>query len=114
MQREIKFRGQRVVDGTWVYGGFYSRGNNAYIIEDDLWSENKYSIGITEVIPETVGQFIGLCDREGREIYEGAKISLPYYQTSPICKIIFKNGRFDVDKQLFFISQESKLWEEES
>ena len=63
MKREIKFRGRCVVTGNWSYGYYYpSKGN--HIIRD---SEDKETI----VMPESVGEFSGLKDKNGKDIYEG-------------------------------------------
>lgn len=65
--REILFRGKRVDNGEWVYGNYihtdcYKEAND-YIRQNETFGH--------AVDPSTVGQYIGLTEKNGKKIFEG-------------------------------------------
>jgi uncharacterized phage protein (TIGR01671 family) len=69
--REYKFRGKRLDNGEWAYGFYYFDGEKHWILQRHL--DGKFCHA-DEVDPATVGEFAGLPDKNGREIYEGDRI----------------------------------------
>ncbi len=70
--RTIKFRGKRIEDGKWIYG---------YLADEDFINNiNEIAIPSEQVNSTTVGQFTGLKDESGKEIYEGDIIVVGEYE----------------------------------
>lgn len=70
MNREIKFRGKRIANDEWAYGSLLRWPDGDCTILESKDDGSNY-VWKREIDPKTVGQFTGLHDADGKEIYEG-------------------------------------------
>ena len=99
MNREILFRGKRVDNGNWIEGYFVLLAINEGLKHAIYTGADEGRFILFEVIPDTVGQFTGLCDKNGNKIFEGDIVR--FYDkdwiASGIATVDFEKGRWKIN-----------------
>ena len=93
--REIKFRGKRIDNGEWIYGYYWDNECGNHFIRVTMNNRGEITIKDYEVIHETVGQYTGLKDNKGIDIYEGDILITLDFGYKFVVE--FKNGCFGGD-----------------
>ena len=88
--REILFRGKHKADGKWCEGNLHIDKQGVAIITPDDTPLGCYG----QVDPDTIGQFTGLTDKNGKKIFEGdiVRLDIAGIIFNAVCK--FHSGSF--------------------
>lgn len=97
--REILFRGKRADNGKWVEGGIcdYNSGVSIFVVnhyDGSFYEPPHTDLDEIEVIPETIGQYTGLTDKNSNKVFEGDIVKYLWDKKEEIFYIIYNSGEF--------------------
>lgn len=86
--REILFHGKRADNGEWVEGDVLQIRYHSGHIEYQIMPQTPVSSAVP-VLPETIGQFTGLADKNGVRIFEGDICRFKRFNDIHVGEIVF-------------------------
>lgn len=94
--REILFKAKRVDNGEWVEGYYWKRHDFLENEEHLIFHVDSHTVWeYAEIIPETLCQFTGPCDKNGKRIWENDVVWLVCDGKEHIYQIVWDNSELD-------------------